>query len=344
MSSPGTRLYRHARALLAGALSIVLTMLGLIFVTFAVGRLVPIDPVVAAIGEKAPQEAYDKMFKELGLDRPVYEQFLGYVGKVVHGDLGNSAFTGRPVVADLVSVFPATLELATIGILIGVLVGVPLGVMAAANNNRWQDHVVRVLSLAGYSVPVFWLGIVLLLVFYGNLGWVAGPGRIDIAYDGLVEEWSGILVIDALRAGDMEVLRNALSHMILPATLLGLFSLAYISRMTRSFMLTQLNQEYVTLARAKGAPERAVIWRHALKNARVQIITVCFLSYGFLLEGAVLTETVFSWPGLGLYMTNALFNADLNAVIGGTIVIGAVFILLNALADVVYRFADPRTA
>lgn len=344
MSSPGTRLYRHARALLAGALSIVLTMLGLIFVTFAVGRLVPIDPVVAAIGEKAPQEAYDKMFKELGLDRPVYEQFLGYVGKVVHGDLGNSAFTGRPVVADLVSVFPATLELATIGILIGVLVGVPLGVMAAANNNRWQDHVVRVLSLAGYSVPVFWLGIVLLLVFYGNLGWVAGPGRIDIAYDGLVEEWSGILVIDALRAGDMEVLRNALSHMILPATLLGLFSLAYISRMTRSFMLTQLNQEYVTLARAKGAPERAVIWRHALKNARVQIITVCFLSYGFLLEGAVLTETVFSWPGLGLYMTNALFNADLNAVIGGTIIIGAVFILLNALADVVYRFADPRTA
>ena len=344
MSSPGTRLYRHARALLAGALSIVLTMLGLIFVTFAVGRLVPIDPVVAAIGEKAPQEAYDKMFKELGLDRPVYEQFLGYVGKVGHGALGNSAFTGRPVVADLVSVFPATLELATIGILIGVLVGVPLGVMAAANNNRWQDHVVRVLSLAGYSVPVFWLGIVLLLVFYGNLGWVAGPGRIDIAYDGLVEEWSGILVIDALRAGDMEVLRNALSHMILPATLLGLFSLAYISRMTRSFMLTQLNQEYVTLARAKGAPERAVIWRHALKNARVQIITVCFLSYGFLLEGAVLTETVFSWPGLGLYMTNALFNADLNAVIGGTIVIGAVFILLNALADVVYRFADPRTA
>lgn len=343
MSSPGTRLYRHARALLAGALSIVLTMLGLIFVTFAVGRLIPIDPVVAAIGEKAPQEAYDKMFKELGLDRPVYEQFLGYVGKVAHGDLGNSAFTGRPVVTDLVSVFPATLELATIGILIGVLVGVPLGVVAAANNNRWQDHVVRVLSLAGYSVPVFWLGIVLLLIFYGNLGWVAGPGRIDIAYDGLVEEWSGILVIDALRAGDMEVLRNALSHMILPATLLGLFSLAYISRMTRSFMLTQLNQEYVTLARAKGASERAVIWRHALKNARVQIITVCFLSYGFLLEGAVLTETVFSWPGLGLYMTNALFNADLNAVIGGTIIIGAVFILLNALADVVYRFADPRT-
>lgn len=142
----------------------------------------------------------------------------------------------------------------------------------------------------------------------------------------------------------MDVFYNALSHMVLPATLLGLFSLAYISRMTRSFMLTQLNQEYITLARAKGASERTVIWRHALKNARVQIITVCFLSYGFLLEGAVLTETVFSWPGLGLYMTNALFNADLNAVIGGTILIGAVFIILNALADIVYRFADPRTA
>jgi peptide/nickel transport system permease protein len=342
--SPAKRLYAVAKFSTVSAISVALTLLGLIFVTFAVGRLIPIDPVVAAIGEKAPQEAYDKMFKELGLDRPVYEQFFSYVGKIVQGDFGNSVFTGRPVVEDLASVFPATLELATIGILIGVLVGVPLGVMAAANNGRWQDQLIRVLSLSGYSVPVFWLGIVLLLVFYGKLGWVAGPGRIDIAYDGLVEEWSGVLTIDALRAGDMDVFYNALSHMVLPATLLGLFSLAYISRMTRSFMLTQLNQEYITLARAKGASERSVIWRHALKNARVQVITVCFLSYGFLLEGAVLTETVFSWPGLGLYMTNALFNADLNAVIGGTILIGAVFILLNALADVVYRFADPRTA
>jgi peptide/nickel transport system permease protein len=344
VSSPSGRLYGFAKSLVKSATSVVLTMLGLIFVTFAVGRLIPIDPVVAAIGEKAPQEAYDKMFKELGLDRPVYEQFFSYVGKILHGDLGNSVFTGRPVIEDLASVFPATLELATIGILIGVTVGVTLGVLAAANNGRWADQIVRVLSLTGYSVPVFWLGIVLLLVFYGQLDWVAGPGRIDVAYDGLVEEWSGVLVIDAIRAGDMDVLRNALSHMILPATLLGLSSLAYISRMTRSFMLTQLNQEYVTLARAKGASERSVIWRHALKNARVQIITVCFLSYGFLLEGAVLTETVFSWPGLGHYMTNALFNADLNAVIGGTILIGAVFIILNALADVVYRFADPRTA
>ncbi|PSJ57134.1 ABC transporter permease [Pseudaminobacter soli (ex Li et al. 2025)] len=344
MHSPAKRLYAIAKLSAGSAISVALTLLGLIFVTFAVGRLIPIDPVVAAIGEKAPQEAYDKMYRELGLDRPVYEQFSNYVGKVVHGDFGNSVFTGRPVLEDLASVFPATLELATIGILIGILVGVPLGVVAAANNGRWPDHVVRVLSLSGYSVPVFWLGIVLLLIFYGKLDWVAGPGRIDIAYDGLVDEWSGILAIDALRAGDMDVFRNALSHMILPATLLGLFSLAYISRMTRSFMLTQLNQEYITLARAKGTSERAVIWRHALKNARVQIITVCFLSYGFLLEGAVLTETVFSWPGLGLYMTNALFNADLNAVIGGTILIGAVFILLNALADVVYRFADPRTA
>ena len=233
MTGPAKRLYTVGKLSAGSAISVALTLLGLIFVTFAVGRLIPIDPVVAAIGEKAPQEAYDKMFKELGLDRPVYEQFATYVGKVVHGDFGNSVFTGRPVMQDLASVFPATLELATIGILIGVLVGVPLGVIAAANNGRWQDQVIRVLSLSGYSVPVFWLGIVLLLVFYGKLGWVAGPGRIDIAYDGLVEEWSGILTIDALRAGDMDVFYNALSHMILPATLLGLFSLAYISRMTR---------------------------------------------------------------------------------------------------------------
>jgi len=340
MGRPG----RLARTALGMATSVVLTLLGLVFVTFAVGRLIPVDPVTAAIGDKAPQEAYDKMFRELGLDQPVWRQFLDYLSKLLQGDFGNSVFSGRPVAEDLLTVFPATLELATIGILFGVLLGVPMGVIAAARKDSWVDHLVRVLSLSGYSMPVFWLGIMLLLVFYGILGWVAGPGRIDIAYDGLVDPWSGLLLVDAVRAGEWDVFRNALSHLILPGAMLSLFSLAYISRMTRSFMLTQLTQEYVTLARAKGLSERKVVWGHALRGARVQVITVCVLSYGFLLEGAVLTETVFSWPGLGLYMTNALFNADLNAVIGGTILIGAVFIVLNAVADLVYRIADPRTA
>ncbi len=343
MTVASPRLWKLGKAVSAAVLSVSLTMLGLVFVTFAVGRLIPVDPVVAVIGDKAPQEAYDRVFKELGLDRPVHEQFLTYVGKLVNGDFGNSTFSGNAVVEDLAAVFPATLELATIGILLGVGLGVPLGVIAAARVGRWQDHVIRVISLVGYSTPVFWLGIVLLLVFYGRLGWVAGPGRIDIAYDGLADTRTGILTIDAALVGEWDVFRNAVSHLVLPSLMLAMYSLAYISRMTRSFMLTQLSQEYITLARAKGASERSVVWGHALRNARVQIITVCFLSYGFLLEGAVLTETVFSWPGLGLYMTNALFNADLNAVIGATILIGAVFIFLNTVADVIYRIADPRT-
>lgn len=344
MTSTSPRLWKFGKAVSAAVLSVSLTMLGLVFVTFAIGRLIPVDPVVAVIGDKAPQEAYDRVFKELGLDRPVHEQFIAYIGKLAQGDFGNSTFSGKAVVQDLAAVFPATLELATIAILLGIGFGVPLGVVAAARVGRWQDHVIRVISLVGYSTPVFWLGIVLLLVFYGRLGWVAGPGRIDIAYDGLVDTRTGILTIDAALAGDWGVFRNAVSHLVLPSLMLATYSLAYISRMTRSFMLTQLSQEYITLARAKGASERSVVWGHALRNARVQIITVCFLSYGFLLEGAVLTETVFSWPGLGLYMTNALFNADLNAVIGATVLIGAVFIVLNTAADVIYRIADPRTA
>ncbi len=340
----GPSLWKVGRASFAAVLSLFFTLLGLVFVTFAIGRLIPVDPVIAVIGDKAPQAAYDRVFKELGLDRPVYEQFFVYVGKLLRGDFGASTFSGRQVTTDLAQAFPATLELATVAIVLGVGIGVPLGVIAAARSGRWQDHVIRVISLLGYSTPVFWLGIVLLLVFYGQLGWVAGPGRIDIAFDGLIEERTGILTLDAALAGEWDVFRNAVSHLVLPAVMLGMFSLAYIARMTRSFMLTQLSQEYVTLARAKGASERSVVWKHAFKNAQVQIITVCFLSYGFLLEGAVLTETVFSWPGLGLYMTNALFNADLNAVIGATILIGAAFILLNTAADVIYRIADPRTA
>lgn len=343
MITNSSRLWTVARTASTSLLSIALTMLGLVFVTFTIGRLIPVDPVVAVIGDMAPQETYDRVFKELGLDRPVYEQFLSYLGKLLTGDFGNSSFSGNPVLQDLGSVFPATLELATISIVLGVGVGVPLGVIAAANVGRWQDHVIRVVSLVGYSTPVFWLGIVFLLIFYGKLDWVAGPGRIDIIYDGMVQRRTGLLTVDAAIVGNWDVFRNAFSHLILPSIILGTFSLAYIARMTRSFMLTQLSQEYITLARAKGASARRVVWGHALKNARVQIITVCFLSYGFQLEGAVLTEIVFAWPGLGLYMTNALFNADLNAVIGATILIGTVFVLLNSAADVIYRIVDPRT-
>jgi peptide/nickel transport system permease protein len=246
------------------------------------------------------------------------------------------------VLSDIRRVFPATLELATVATLLGVVLGVPMGVAAAVRQGRFVDHAIRLVGLVGYSVPVFWLGLVGLLVFYAKLDLVAGPGRLDVFYDGLVEPVTGVILIDSALAGEWDVFWNALSHLVLPASILGYYSLAYVARMTRSFMIEQLSQEYVTTARVKGLSETRVIWRHALGNTAVPLVTVIALSYANLLEGSVLTETVFAWPGLGFYITNSLLNADMNAVLGGTIVVGTVFIGLNLLSDVLYRVLDPR--
>jgi len=322
--------------------SLAVTFLGLLFITFIIGRMIPIDPVLAIVGERASQSTYDQVYREMGLDRPLYEQFAIYVWQVLQGDLGTSLLTARPVADDILRVFPATLELATVATIIGVVFGIPMGVIAAVNQGRWQDQVVRVVGLFGYSMPVFWLGLMGLLIFYGVLDWVSGPGRLDIFYEDIVPPVTGVILIDSLLAGDFEVFKNALSHLVLPASVLGYFSLAYISRMTRSFMLEQLSQEYVVTARVKGVSEARVVWRHALGNIMVPLITVIALSYANLLEGSVLTETVFAWPGLGQYITNALLSADMNAVLGGTIVVGMLFIGLNLLSDFLYRVVDPR--
>lgn len=302
----------------------------------------PIDPVLAVVGDRAPKAVYDRAYVELGLDQPLTTQFARYVGDVLSGDLGTSVLTSRPVLEDILRVFPATLELATIAVLIGIVLGIPAGVAAAVWRGRWPDHVVRVLGLIGYSVPIFWLGLVGLLLFYAQLKWVSGPGRLDFFYDGMIPERTGLILVDALIAGDLTIFRNALSHIILPASLLGYTSLAYIARMTRSFMLDQLRQEYVTTARVKGVSEWRVVWGHAFGNIRVPLLTVIALSYAGLLEGSVLTETVFAWPGLGFYITNSLLNADMMAVLGGTLVVGVVFIVINMLSDVLYRVLDPR--
>ena len=323
-------------------LSVALTFLGLLLVTFLIGRVVPIDPVLAAVGDRASPEVYERVRQELGLHLPLWQQFGIYIGQVLRGDLGQSVLTSRPVLEDIARVFPATLELATAAVIIGVLFGVPAGVIAAVNRGRWPDHVIRILGLVGYSVPIYWLGLIGLLVFYAQLDWVPGPGRIDVFYEGLVDEVTGVITIDALLAGEVEIFWNAVEHLVLPASILGYFSLAYISRMTRSFMLDQLRQEYVTTARVKGVPEWRVIWRHAFGNIAIPLVTVVALSYASLLEGSVLTETVFAWPGLGLYITHSLLSADMNAVLGGTLVVGTVFIGLNLLSDLLYRLLDPR--
>mgnify|MGYP000665649554 FL=1 len=329
----------------AGRFSVVvaLTLLGLLAVTFFIGRVIPVDPALAIAGDRAPEHVLQRVREELGLNLPIYQQFGRYVGRAVQGDFGNSVLTSNPVFDDIKKTFPATLELATCGILIGAGLGVPLGVWAAVRRGGAADHAVRVMGLVGYSVPIFWLGLMALVLFYAKLGWVGGPGRIDVEYEFTVTRVSGIMLLDTAMAGQWEAFRNALSHLVLPAALLGYFSLAYISRMTRSFMLTELAAEYIVAARAKGLSETRIIWRHALRNAMVPLVTVIALSYAGLLEGSVLTETVFAWPGLGLYITNSLQNADMNAVLGGTIVVGSIFIGLNLLSDLLYTLLDPRT-
>jgi peptide/nickel transport system permease protein len=298
--------------------------------------------VLAVVGDQAPRDVYEAVRAELGLDRPLPVQFAIYVQNVLAGDFGVSLVTNRPVIEDIARVFPATLELATFATIIGVLLGVPMGIAGAVWQDRWPDQLVRVIGLVGYSVPIFWLGIIGLLVFYGILGWVSGPGRLGVFFEDVVEPVTGVLLLDSALAGEWEVFWNAFSHVVLPSAVLGYFSTAYIARMTRSFMLEQLGQEYVLTARAKGLSEMRIIWVHALRNISVQLVTVIALSYARLLEGAVLTETVFAWPGLGRYLTTALLAADMNAVLGATIVVGAVFVGVNLLSDLLYRLLDPR--
>jgi peptide/nickel transport system permease protein len=321
---------------------LALTFLGLLAVTFAIGRLMPIDPVVAAGGADLSAEQYARVRAEMGLDAPLPVQFVQFVLRLMQGDFGRSFLTGNPVADDILRVFPATVELATLGTLIGALIGIPAGVVAALRQGGAVDAIVRVLTLVGYSMPVFWKGLMLLLVFYVLLGWAEGPGRYGVAFEGAVPPVTGLLLVDAALAGDRDAWFNALGHLVLPAASLGYGAGAYLARMTRSFVLEQLRQEYVTTARVKGASEASVVLRHVLPNCGVQLVTTLALTYGLLLEGAVLTETVFAWPGLGQYMTRAMFNADMNAVLGGTFVIGAVFVLLNLLSDLAYRWLDPR--
>jgi len=323
-------------------LTLLITFLGLTAVTFSIGRFVPVDPVLAIVGDHASKATYDATRLAIGLDKPVPVQYLIYLKKVLVGDFGESVMTSKPVLDDILTFFPATIELSTVGILLGVLLGVPAGVIAGATRDRWPDQLVRVISLFGYSVPVFWLGLVGLALFYGKLGWVAGTGRLDVGYDDIVTPQTGIMLIDAAVQGEWDVWWNAVSHLILPGAILGYFSLAYIARMTRSFMIEQLSQEYITAARVKGRSYWGAVWRHAFPNIMVPLITVIGLSYATLLEGSVLTETVFSWPGLGLYITRSLFNADMNAVLGGTIAVGVAYIGVNAVCDALYQIFDPR--
>ncbi len=314
---------------------------GVLVITFFLSHVIPGDPIAAILGRQAPDDVIEDLRRRWGLDRPLPEQFVHYVGRLLRGDLGRSIATQRPVLQDLREFFPATVELATAAITIGALLGLTVGIVSAVAHGRWVDHLVRFLSLIGLSMPVFWLGLIALLVFYLWAGLLPGPGQLDILI-APSPRVTGLVLIDSLLARDFVALRNALSHLIMPAFVLGSHTLVGIARITRASMLEVLGQEYIKAARAKGLTERTVVLRHALKNALLPIVTVIGIYYGGLLEGAVLTETVFAWPGLGRYATSAILSQDFGAIMGVTLLIALIFSLANLVVDILYAFLNPK--
>lgn len=333
---------RRFRTLAATLASVPVTLFGLVLVTFLIGRVMPTDPVLAIVGDRATQEVVDQTRLEMGLDKPLVVQFGIYLEKLAQGDLGRSVMTSHPVTQDIARFFPATMELATVAIIVATLIGVPLGGLAAVRQGTRTDHVVRVICLSGHSIPTFVLALLSLLFFYATLGIAPGPGRQGILFDDTIPAITNVLTIDCVLAGDWDALQDALAHLAQPAGVLAWFSMAYIARMTRAFMLDALSGEFIVTARAKGLSAMRIIWRHAFGNIAVRLITVLALTYAGLLEGAVVTETVFSWPGLGQYLTVSLLNADMNAVLGATLVVGLTYLAFNLFADLCYRLLDPR--
>ncbi len=289
----------HLTRLLQGLFTLLLTLFGLLLVTFSLSALSPVDRVLQIVGDHASQSTYDQVRHQLGLDQPLPVQFWHYLVNLAHGDLGIASATGQPVLHDLLAVFPATLELATLALIVGAVLGIVAGVLCARYAGSPWDLAVRTFTLLGNSVPIFWLGLLMLALFYARLQWAPGPGRLDDIYQYTVEPRSGFALIDTCLSGDTAAFKNAIGHLTLPVLVLAYYSLASITRLTRSACLSEMNKEYILLARAKGAGEMTILLRHVLPNIRGTLLTVTALAWTSMLEGAVLTETVFSWPGIG---------------------------------------------
>lgn len=329
--------------LLRSAGTLAATLVALLCVTFALSALSPVDPALKKVGEHASAASYEQARHELGLDLSWPQRMGRYATGVVHGDLGVSQSTGASVAEDLRRVFPATLELATLAMVASTLLGLALAIASAARPGGALDGVVRVLSLAGNSLPIFWLGLLALYFFYAQLQWVGGPGRLDDAYEYTIDMPTGFVLLDAWRSGVEGALASAFSHLVLPVLLLGAYAVGNIARLTRAALLAEAGKEYVLLARATGASQRQVLVHHMLPNTAGVVLTILALTYTNLLQGAVLVETVFARPGIGRYLTTALFAADTPAILGSTLVIGACFVVINGLTDLAVRLLDPRT-
>ncbi len=319
----------------------VAVLAGVAVITFVISHVIPADPVVVALGDHATDEQIAAFRAEYGLDKPLVEQFGLYLNGLLHGDLGRSIRTRRPVADDLREFFPATLELSLAALLVSVLVGLPAGTWSAVMRNRLPDHLVRLFSLIGGSLPIFWLGLLLIGFFYGRLGWLPSGGRIDQFMDP-PRRLTGLYLVDSLLTGNVPALKSSLHHLLLPAVTLGYFSTAVIARMMRSSMLEVMRQDYMLLARAKGLRESRAVLRHGVRNALIPTLTVLGVTFGSLLSGAVLTETIFTWPGLGRYATASAISLDFPAVMGVTLLAAVVYPLANLLVDLAYHWLDPR--
>ncbi|WP_111767452.1 ABC transporter permease [Nakamurella deserti] len=327
------------RRLVAGVLLVV----GISFVAFILTNLVPGDPAAAALGQRAIEDpATVAAFRaKYGLDEPLWRQYLIYLGNLVQGDLGTSQQTRRPVGADIAKFLPATAELALAAIVISLVVGLALGIVAAVYRDRFLDSLIRVLSLGGVSVPTFWLALAASVVFSVKLGWLPSTGQLDPGMD-RPTDITGMVLVDSLLTGNWETFGSALEHIIMPAVVLAAYTIGMITRFTRASMLEVLGNDYIRAARAKGLPERTVLFRHVLRPALVPIITVTGLALGSLLSGTVLVENIFSWPGMGQYAYKSSLALDLPAVMGVSIVIAVIYVVVNLVVDILYSVIDPR--
>jgi len=326
------------------ATAVVMVLLATL-VIFLIANTVPGDPAMAALGDmQASDPVQVREFRaRWGLDLPLWEQYWLFLKRLAQGDLGISISSRRPVLADIIDYAPATLELATIAFLLSLAVGLPLGVVAAVKRDSWVDHLARFVALIGVSAPTFWLAFIMLAIFYGQLDWAPGPGRLDpIAFP--PDRITGLLLIDTALAGDWETFRDAAAHLVLPSIVLAASTLGLITRTTRAAMLEALNQDYVRVARAKGLLARVVVTGHAVPNAMLPVVTLGGLAYANLLTGAVMTETVFGWPGLGRYTFRSAVTVDFPAIMAITAIVAAIFVLVNLLVDLSYALLDPRVA
>ncbi|MBN9414871.1 peptide ABC transporter permease [bacterium SCN 62-11] len=326
------------RVLLKRLTQILPVLFGISLLVFLMLRLIPGDPARIMLGERAAPAEVEQLRQELGLDRSLPMQYLGYAGHLARGDLGRSMLRNTRVSEDLARTFPATVELACAAMAIAIVVGVGLGSLAAVKRNSWWDSLCGALSLIGVSIPIFWLGLVLLLIFPAGLGWFAFSGRTEASFPHL----TGFYVLDAFWSGSLANLLDVFKHLVLPALTLSTVPMAMIARMTRSALIDVLSQDYIRLARAKGLPWFRIWWRHAVPNAMIPVVTVIGLQFGYLLGGAVLTESVFEWPGLGRLVVEAVRTRDYPVVQGGILLISVTFCLVNVVVDLLYAWLDPR--